>query len=557
MTWSFTAAAERALAEAAGWSSRADRGELDAPELLLGLLAEEECRAAQMLLTRGVGQAQVKERWPSLQPSANGARRDFSPAVAAAINTAVDRLWAYPRPLALATEHLLLGLVAAPGETADWLAEHGLRADELEKQIHDLYGHEPGPVALDAGPEIRDAATEAVEEVAAEVLAAARGGAVASEKVSDDGETPSIQPSSGEGRRITETTHAPHLDARLLRVIDAAANRAREGLRVVEDFVRLVLDHRDLTSELKHLRHELARALQPFAHGDMLASRDTLRDVGITIATDTEFERADLAAVLTANWKRLQEALRSLEEYAKVTEPDTAAIFERLRYRAYTLEQAVDAAQSIAQRLEAVRLCVLIDGCRGNLLAFTELVDKLVAAGVGMIQLRDKKLTDRELLAWAVFLQARTRTNGTLAIINDRADIAAAAHADGVHLGQDDLSISAARAILGPRALIGRSTHSLAQAHQAVFEGADYIGVGPTFPSKTKQFEAFTGVELLRDVASRIRLPAFAIGGVDLTNLDEVLQAGFSRVAVSGAVVAAADPVQAAAEFVRRLKAAR
>jgi thiamine-phosphate pyrophosphorylase len=174
-----------------------------------------------------------------------------------------------------------------------------------------------------------------------------------------------------------------------------------------------------------------------------------------------------------------------------------------------------------------------------------------------MIQLRDKNLPDKELLAYANALCLRTSDTGVLAIINDRTDIAAAAGADGLHLGQDDLSIAAARAILGPQALIGRSTHSIEQARQAVLEGADYIGVGPTFSSTTKQFDAFTGVELLREVAAEIRLPAFAIGGVSLANLDEVLQAGFSRVAVSGAVVGAVDPAQAAAEFVSRLNVVR
>ncbi len=544
MTWSFTAAAERALAEAAGWSSRADRDELDTPELLLGLLAEEECRAAQLLLARGLDAAQVTERWPSLERSANGVQRDFSPAVTAAIDAAVDRLWAYPRPLALATEHLLLGLAAAQGETADWLAEHGLRADELETQIHDLYGHEPGPVTVDAGEESRDGATAAaVEQVAAEVLATNHGDAIPIDGVSGGEEFP--------------VSHAVRDDVRLLRVIDAAANRAREGLRVVEDFVRMVLDHRELTGELKYLRHELTQALEPFAHGDLLAARNTPGDVGTTVTTRTEFVRADLSAVVAANWKRVQEALRSLEEYAKVIEPAAAATFERLRYRTYSLEQSLDGAQFISRRLSAVRLCVLVDGCRGNLSAFLELVDKLVAAGVGMIQLRDKELSDKELLARAIALCARIAETGVLAIINDRVDIAAAAAADGVHLGQDDLSITAARQLLGPRALIGRSTHSLEQARQAVREGADYIGVGPTFPSTTKQFDAFTGVELLREVAGAIHLPVFAIGGINLANLDEVLQAGFSRVAVSGAVVAASDPRQAAAEFVARLNDAR
>ena len=105
-------------------------------------------------------------------------------------------------------------------------------------------------------------------------------------------------------------------------------------------------------------------------------------------------------------------------------------------------------------------------------------------------------------------------TRKTLFIINDRPDLAALARADGVHVGQEELSVKDARSIVGPETLVGVSTHSIEQARQAVLDGANYIGVGPTFPSGTKQFEQFPGVELLRAVAAEIRLPAFAIGGI-------------------------------------------
>jgi thiamine-phosphate pyrophosphorylase len=121
------------------------------------------------------------------------------------------------------------------------------------------------------------------------------------------------------------------------------------------------------------------------------------------------------------------------------------------------------------------------------------------------------------------------------------------------------LSVAEARAIVGSAALVGVSTHSLVQARQAVLDGADYIGVGPTFASATKHFDAaqLTGLELLRAVAAEIRLPAFAIGGIDRNNLGEVIAAGFSRIAVSGAVAAAADPADAADELLKALSEGR
>ena len=139
----------------------------------------------------------------------------------------------------------------------------------------------------------------------------------------------------------------------------------------------------------------------------------------------------------------------------------------------------------------------------------------LVEAGVGMIQLRDKQLDDRELVDRARLLAAARRagTAERCAIINDRADIAAAVDADGVHVGQEDLTVKDARAIVGTRMLIGVSTHNIEQARAAVLDGANYLGAGPTFASQTKSFDDFAGLDYLREVASEIRLPTFAIGG--------------------------------------------
>jgi thiamine-phosphate pyrophosphorylase len=166
-----------------------------------------------------------------------------------------------------------------------------------------------------------------------------------------------------------------------------------------------------------------------------------------------------------------------------------------------------------------------------------------------MIQLRDKSLDDREVAERARLLVKLTRGRRTLSVINDRAVIAAAVHADGVHVGQEDLSVKDARAIVGTRMLIGVSTHNIAQARAAVLDGADYLGAGPTFLSRTKSFGAFAGLGYLREVSAEMRLPTFAIGGITAGNLRDVIESGVTRVAVSGAVVDAADPADAAREL--------
>ena len=338
----------------------------------------------------------------------------------------------------------------------------------------------------------------------------------------------------------------------MLRVLDAAANRGREGLRVVEDYVRFVLDDAHLTEHLKRLRHDMAALLLRVSPGGRLAARETQADVGTRLATESERHRRDTASVLAASFTRLQEALRSLEEFGKVLDADFAAAMERLRYRTYTLQRGVEMTRTGLRRLAEARLYVLVDA-RRSAEEFDSLVQSLIQSGVHVIQLRDKRLDDRELLDRARALRRWTRGSDTLFVMNDRPDLAALCGADGVHVGQEELTVKDARTIVGPDALIGVSTHSIEQARGAVLDGANYIGVGPTFPSGTKHFEDFPGVELLRAVAAEIRLPAFAIGGITGENLGEVLATGFRRVAISGAVTAAADPGAAARGMLAQL----
>jgi len=344
---------------------------------------------------------------------------------------------------------------------------------------------------------------------------------------------------------------ADHIQA--LRVLDAAANRAREGLRTVEDFVRFVLDDRHLTEQCKRLRHDLAAALAGVPAEHRLAARETQADVGTTLATAAEEVRASTASILPANFARLQEALRSLEEFGKLLNPEMAAELKRLRYQSYTLERAVEITRLSLERLAGARLYVLIDG-RPAPEDFGRLARSLIEAGVHVLQLRDKQLDDRRLLERARLLRELTNGTDTLFVMNDRPDLAALSRADGVHVGQEELSVKDARTIVGPDALVGVSTHSIEQARQAVLDGANYIGVGPVFPSGTKPFEQFPGLDLLRAVAAEIRLPAFAIGGIDLDNIRDVLATGFTRVAVGGAITTASDPATAARELLATLR---
>ncbi|HWA98921.1 MAG TPA: thiamine phosphate synthase [Pirellulales bacterium] len=522
MSYTLTPAAQFAIDAAARWQLPAHPDELTAPALLLGLLAEPEYRAAAMLAARGIDTAAVRRRWPELAEvalSSNG-RPVFSLEVEAALSAALNGLVDYARPLTLATEHLLLGLAASRHEVAAWLAEHGCTPETVLGEINRFYGNDTTPLELEAEP------------IASPLTL---------------GESPGAQ---------VPVSAPVTVDPRVLRILDAAANRAREGLRVVEDYVRFVLDDGSLTEQLKQLRHDLAAVLALCPTAEMLGSRDTPGDVGTTVTTASEQRRSSPEAVVAASLKRLQESLRSLEEFGKLVDSALGARFEQLRYRAYTVEQAVFAAVGTRRddRLASARLYVLLDG-RASVEAFQTLVRQLVAHGVDVIQLRDKQLADGALLGRARLLRSLTRGTSTLFVMNDRPDLAVLAGADGVHVGQDELSVAEVRRIVGSAMLVGVSTHTIEQARQAVRDGADYLGVGPVFPSTTKQFAHLAGLGFVRQVAAEIALPAFAIGGITLDNVEQVVSAGLHRVATSAAILSAHDPAAAAGDFARRLKA--
>ena len=360
------------------------------------------------------------------------------------------------------------------------------------------------------------------------------------------------------------------------RIIDANLNRCREGLRVLEDFARFVRDDARLSGELKNLRHDLVSAEKLLAgrpatsiaaHADpaespLLIHRNTDGDVGTRITTVGESQRREFSDVVLANSRRVQEALRSLEEFGKLVAPDFAAAVKRVRYRSYTLQQGLQARPDSPsppdrravriQRLNSAVLYVLIteSACRKP---WQQVVEATLRGGADVLQLREKHLNDRELLRRARWMADACRCAGSLMIVNDRPDVAVAANADGVHTGQEEFTATDARSVLVADQILGISSHSMSQANQALAEGADYIGVGPTFPTTTKSFSEFPGLALVQDVFRKVRLPAFAIGGIDAGNVVDVQLAGANRIAVSSAIVGSEEPGSATLELKRLL----
>ncbi|MDB5309666.1 MAG: thiE [Gemmataceae bacterium] len=476
---------ERAVQRAGAWAERLGATEVRLADLVLGLLDEEEGRPAVLLERLGLVPADVRQSIVSLPLT----KYPPAPPLIALYDAARDWSLANRADPAFMTDALLLAVLEVDPDFGMTVRRFGLDVNQL--------------AALMTGDETPIAPP-------------------------GDTTTAFILPDSTDD-----------LDA--ARVLDANLNRAREALRVLEDYCRFVLDDRFLTGEVKAARHDLAEAAAQIAPQLLLAGRETLRDVGTTVSASGEYDRGSPRQVAAVNLKRLQESLRSLEEYGKLFGPQLGRDLEAIRYRAYTLERAIVIGSGAREKLARAQLYVLLTGaqCAASM---DWVIERAAAGGAALFQLREKTMPDRELLERARNVRRWTRMAGTLFVVNDRPDVAKLVEADGVHLGQDDMPVREARRIVGPDALIGVSTHSITQVRQAVLDGADYIGVGPTFPSKTKVFDAFPGLAFVRTVAAETSLPAFALGGISPENIGQVVAAGGQRVAVGSAVSQAEDP---------------
>ena len=342
------------------------------------------------------------------------------------------------------------------------------------------------------------------------------------------------------------------------RIIDANFNRAREALRVMEEVCRFGLNHAGLTARSKQLRHDLCRAIAQLDSRQLLTCRDTPGDVGTDLCVDNPMPRTDLETCLTAGAKRLSEALRALAEVIQTLDPVLARTVEQIRYAAYTLEKDIVVLGEPIARFRRVRLYVLING--DDPARAMDLTERCIAGGADCLQLRCKRLNDRARLDLALRFTDRCRTGGVVSIINDRADIAVAARADGVHLGLEDLDASAVRRLQMEPLIIGLTTHNTEELDQAIAQTPTYVALGPAFATDTKPDLAPAGLDYLRQAMERLSktdLAQVAIGGITRANLAEVLATGARTIAVCSAVTENQDPAQACRGFKEELSACK
>jgi len=347
----------------------------------------------------------------------------------------------------------------------------------------------------------------------------------------------------------------------IYRILDANLDRAREALRTIEEWCRFGLEDIDLCDRCKQMRQTLAQ----WHKEEFRRARNTPDDPATGLSHANEVSRADVQAVLRANMGRLQEALRVLEEYGKIIDPNLGAAMKQMRYQVYTLESQLlsHEAKHIGNKIGQIRRQKLQNA---SLYLVTMPVDNIVSVveaalqgGVQIVQYRQKDGEDGTRLAIAQQLCDICHKYDALFLVNDRVDIAIAVGADGIHVGQTDLPVAAVRQILNAnggdasRYIIGQSTTNPQELEIALNNQVDYVGVGPVHATPTKPNKAAAGHEYVNYAAQNIQIPWFAIGGIDEHTLEDAIAAGAKRVAVVRAIMKAEHPDVIAKQMRSRL----
>lgn len=311
-----------------------------------------------------------------------------------------------------------------------------------------------------------------------------------------------------------------------------------------------MLNDAALTQQLKDMRHELV-SRDWSLNRQLLQARRAGDDIGADIKGRNQAEERDLPSVIVANARRVQESLRVIEELAKIPslrlDPEG---FKKARFNIYTIER--DLLSKLLRRDKIKRIggyYAIIDTQSLAGRSHREMAEALIGGGARIIQLRDKTTSKRKLLPIARQLKGLCAGHGVLFIVNDHLELALAADADGLHLGQDDLPVDAARRLLPIDKILGCSVTTAEQAVAAQSEGADYIAAAAIYPTATKPAVTVIGLEGLRLIKKAVNLPLVAIGGITPANIAEVISAGASSVAIISAVHKAESPEELARQI--------
>lgn len=322
----------------------------------------------------------------------------------------------------------------------------------------------------------------------------------------------------------------------MYRAIDANINRAAEGLRVIEDVHRFIYDDGQVSKEARNLRHRVRKEI---AYKNLLGSRSVSRDLGRETSKATSIDKKeDLNQVVISNFKRVEEALRVIEELLKSSgDYEVGKKYEEIRYEVYKLEESTYKKSNPID----TDIYAILSYDQANKRSNIDICKELIAGGIEVIQYRDKTRDIRTCLEELKVIREITSKNGVKLIVNDNISLALGVKADGIHLGQEDMPISEARTIVGDM-FIGISTNNIQEAKEAKALGADYIGIGPVFPTKTKDnLRSEVDPNTLLWIKENLDLPYVAIGGINEENISDLLAYGVDTFAMISELTRAED----------------
>jgi len=337
-------------------------------------------------------------------------------------------------------------------------------------------------------------------------------------------------------------------DLRIYQIIDANLDRAREGLRVLEDWARFGLGKEKYVEKIKNFRQILGKN-----HLEIYKlSRNYIEDKCKGLTHKEQINRKTSDQIISSNSGRVQEALRVIEEFSRPHNHELSKIASEIRYEIYTIEVEL---LSLSKRKKLEKILIendlyVITDQKDNLL---EIIEETLIAGVRIIQHRFKPGTDKDHLQEAIQIKNLCKRYNSLFIVNDRLDIALASNADGIHLGQDDLDLKTARKLLGYSKIVGISANNAIDISNALKEGCDYLGIGPVFETKTKKNKIPLGIENIKTLTKDLNIPWFAIGGIKSNNISYLKRNGFKKVALVSELMNSEDPKEDAMMILKKL----
>ncbi len=337
-------------------------------------------------------------------------------------------------------------------------------------------------------------------------------------------------------------------DQRIAQIVDVNLDRAREGLRVLEDWARFALGRKDLVKSFKNFRQILGKHhLKVYKE-----SRNFIKDTSAGLSHPEQFKRNEASSIISSNAGRVQEALRVIEEFTRDHNQNLCKISSDIRYEIYNLEIVLLESQSNYSLLKILNendlYFITLDA--ENLF---EKIKNILEGGVKIIQLRFKQGKDSDNLKFAKKIRELCNKFDALFLINDRVDIALACKADGVHLGQDDMDIKSARNILGFSRIIGISANNEWDIKKAIKDGCDYLGIGPVFATTTKKEKVPLGIDTLKSLTMDISVPWFAIGGIKQENINLLKENNIRKIAIISDLINSKNPKEKAIMIINSL----